>query len=180
MKPVTEGAPGRETRLTGTLSCRLRACTRRSLPLLVGALLHPALPDTATCAGNLVPNPALELDSNADGIPDFWNLGGSVPASCLWDTSSFSSSRHSLLVDDRSVSGYGEWYSNFINVSPNTNYLLSFKRRYSTPGVMRLSVNLHDAAEAFVATATFTVHGTNQGPGPRSGWICRYPRRPAS
>ena len=59
---------------------------------------------------NLWPNPQLELDSNGDGIPDFWNKAGTDPAFAIWDTNYFVSRSHSLAATDTSLTGYGQWY----------------------------------------------------------------------
>ena len=36
--------------------------------------------------GNIWPNPTLETDANADGVPDFWHRGGSLTAIDVWTT----------------------------------------------------------------------------------------------
>lgn len=129
--------------------------------LLLLSLVEPGLRGFSQTPANLFPNPTLETDANRDGLPDFWNRGGTAASACVWDTNSFASARHSLRVDDRSSQTYGEWYSDLVTVSPTNVYEFRFKRRYATSGVMRLSVNFHDSSEAFLATATFSVHGTN-------------------
>ena len=53
--------------------------------------------------GNVWPNPTLETDSNSDGIPDFWNKGGSNPNIESWTTATFVSASHSFMLSDSST-----------------------------------------------------------------------------
>ena len=72
-----------------------------------------------------------ELDSNNDGVPDFWNKEGNIPAVAafdIWDTNAFVSGSHSFAVADTTQSDYGRWFSDFLPLIPGGHYLLSFKR----------------------------------------------------
>jgi hypothetical protein len=105
----------------------------------------------------------LETDSNSDGIPDFWNKGGSNPNIESWSTATFVSSTHSFMLNDSSTSYYGEWYSNLLPVTGGTNYLLRYNLRYVTAsnGTMRVSVNFYNAGNNLLSGLSFTFSGTN-------------------
>ena len=112
---------------------------------------------------NLWPNPQLELDSNGDGIPDFWNKGGGQPLNLaldVWDTNAFVSGSHSLAVLDDSQTEYGGWFSDPVLVAPGERYLLSFKRRYcSASAGMRVSARYVSSNDTFVSAVNFPVSG---------------------
>ena len=113
--------------------------------------------------GNLWPNPTLETDSNSDGIPDFWNKGGSNPNIESWTTTTYVSPTHSFMLNDSSTNDYGEWYSNLLPVTGGANYLLRYNLRYATTnnGVMRVSANFYDAGNNLLSGLTFDFSGTN-------------------
>jgi hypothetical protein len=103
------------------------------------------------------------MDSNSDGIPDFWNKGGSNPNIESWSTATFVSPTHSFMLNDSSTTDYGEWYSNLLPVTGGTNYLLRYNLRYETAsnGTMRVSVNFFDAGNSLLSGLNFTFAGTN-------------------
>lgn len=107
---------------------------------------------------NLWPNPTLELDGDGDGVPDFWRRAGSEKGALLWDTNPSVSPPHSLLVDDQSVTGYGEWESGLLPVQSGKAYRLRFWRRYDCNGEMRLSVNFHNETD-YLNSIHFVVAG---------------------
>lgn len=82
----------------------------------------------------LWPNPSMELDSDGNGTPDFWNRGGSNQALDFWTTNSSVSPNHSLAILDDSTQDYGQWYSDMVRVAPGERYTLSYKRRYCGAG----------------------------------------------
>ena len=108
---------------------------------------------------NLWPNPQLELDSNGDGIPDFWNKAGTDPAFAIWDTNYFVSRSHSLAATDTSLTGYGQWYSDRFPVTQGERYILSFKRRYNTSEIMRFGVRYYSSSNTFLSQVVFAVTG---------------------
>lgn len=111
-------------------------------------------------SNNLWPNSTLELDSNGDGIPDFWNKRGSDPSLDFWDTNSFVSGSHALAVRDANPNGYGGWFSDSIPVAPGDRYVLSFKRRYCSSGAgMRVSARFISSSNTFVSSVDFPVSG---------------------
>src|SRR6266446_9673074 len=98
---------------------------RRFLCLLAAILtlvLAPSLLQAGLLPGNFWPNPTLETDSNSDGIPDFWNKGGSSTAIDLWTTSLSVSATHAFQLNDTNTTAYGEWYSDRLNITGGTNY----------------------------------------------------------
>jgi hypothetical protein len=128
------------------------ACLIFASPALAGLL-----------PGNLWPNPTLEMDSNFDGVPDFWNKGGSDPNIESWTTATFVSPAHSFMLNDGGTSDYGEWYSNLLPVTGGSNYLLRYNLRYATTdnGTMRVSVNFYNSGNNLLSGLSFTFSGTN-------------------
>lgn len=122
---------------------------------------------TASRAGllpnNIWPNPTLETDSNSDGIPDFWNKGGSNPNIESWTTTTYVSPTHSFMLNDSSTTDYGEWYSNLLPITGGANYLLRYNLMYETAssGTMRVSANFYDAGNNLLSGLNFTFAGTN-------------------
>jgi hypothetical protein len=110
---------------------------------------------------NLWPNASLETDSNSDGIPDFWNKGGSDVSLNFWDTNYFNSGSHSLAVWDTSSTQYGGWFSDNIGVAPGERYKLKFKRRYCSTGGsgMRVSARYSSSNNTFLSAIFFPVAG---------------------
>ena len=143
---------------------RSRVATRRfCLCWLSACLLFASRSLAGLLPGNLWPNPALETDSNSDGLPDFWNKGGSNPNIESWSTATFVSPTHSFVLNDSSTSDYGEWYSDLLPVTGGTNYLLRYNLRYVTTnyGAMRVSVNFYNAANNLLSGLNFPFAGTN-------------------
>jgi hypothetical protein len=112
--------------------------------------------------GNIWPNPTLELDSNGDGIPDFWNKGGSDPTIDLWTTLVSVSPIHSFELNDTSTNAYGEWYSDHLNINAAALYQFRYNLRYSVTniGPMRVSVNFYDSSGASISGLSYTFSGT--------------------
>jgi hypothetical protein len=52
-------------------------------------------------AGNLWPNATLEMDSNRDGVPDFWHRGGTAPAIARWSTARSVSTNLWMMIHSR-------------------------------------------------------------------------------
>src|ERR1019366_6826452 len=137
---------------------------RHSGLILICAWSLGAFPSPAgLLPGNIWPNPTLETDSNSDGIPDFWNKGGSNPNIESWTTAMYVSPTHSFMLSDSSTTDYGEWYSNLLPVTGGTNYLLRYNLRYviASNGVMRVSANFYDAGNSLLSGLNFTFSGTN-------------------
>src|SRR5260221_14165910 len=100
------------------------------LSVLLLLFLSPWCLPAALLPGNLWPNPTLETDANSDGLPDFWQKGGNITAIDLWTPSMSVSPTHSLQLNDASTTGYGEWYSDQLNITAGTNYQLRYNLRY--------------------------------------------------
>jgi hypothetical protein len=117
----------------------------------------------ALLPGNLWPNPTLETDSNSDGIPDFWHRGGNIAAIDLWNTSLSVSPTHAFQLNDTSASGYGEWYSDLINITPGANYQLRYNLRYVVTnfGPMRVTVNFYNGANSLISGLSYLFSGTH-------------------
>ena len=114
-------------------------------------------------AGNLWPNPTLELDSNSDGVPNSWHRGGTDPNMAGWTTALSVSSTHSLKITDASTNDWGEWYSDLLAVTGGTNYQFRYNLRYITTnsGTMRVSVNFYDASNSLLSGTTYLFFGTH-------------------
>ena len=113
--------------------------------------------------GNIWPNPTLETNGNSDGIPDFWNKGGSNPNIESWVTAIYVSPVHAFMLNDNSTTDYGEWYSNLLPISGGANYLLRYNLRHAvtSAGIMRVSANFYDAGNNLLSGLNFTFAGTN-------------------
>jgi len=113
--------------------------------------------------GNLWPNPTLETDANADGVPDFWNRGGSLTTIDVWTSGLTVSPTHSFQLNDASATAYGEWYSDRLSISGGTNYQLRYNLRYTITNVgpMRVSVNYFTAANASLPGVSYLFSGAH-------------------
>jgi hypothetical protein len=113
--------------------------------------------------GNIWPNPTLELDSNGDGVPDFWHRGGSEVASDVWTTALSVSLNHSFQLKDLSTGAYGEWYSDLLDITGGTNYQLRYNLRYlvTNVGPMRVTVNFYNAANVYLSGLSYLFSGTH-------------------
>jgi len=130
---------------------------------------------TYASGGAYVPNATGDTNARPDG----WHRGGSdfgtttAPAFCFWDTTKSVSPSHSLLVNDTSTAGYGEWFSDF-NALPASSQLTGtpFNFRYDWQyanlastikapqgDAFRVSVVWADAAGNDVLTAPNTLGG---------------------
>ncbi len=141
----------------------------RGLPALFGlstlALLLAAVPPASAglLTGNIWPNPTLELHSNGDGVPDFWNLGGSDTSIELWSTAIWVSPAHSLELNDASASAYGEWYSDLLDVKASATYQFRYNLYYTVTniGPMRVSVNFYDSSSSIISGLSYTFSGAH-------------------
>ena len=143
----------------------LRSNARRGFALWTGILslaLVRSLP-AGLLPGNIWPNPNLETDTNADGVPDFWHRGGSDSIIDGWTTALSVSPNHSFQLNDTSPIAYGEWYSDRLNISGGTNYQLRYNLRYSVTNVgpMRVTVNFYTAADAYVSGVSYLFAGAH-------------------
>ena len=113
--------------------------------------------------GNIWPNPTLEADVNADGIPNYWNRGGSLTAIDVWSTALWISPTHSLQLGDTSTTAYGEWYSDRLAITGGSNYQLRYNLRYivTNAGSMRVTVNFYTAADAYVSGISYLFSGAH-------------------
>lgn len=113
--------------------------------------------------GNIWPNPTLEADSNADGVPNFWNRGGSLTAIDVWSTALWISPTHSLQLGDTSPTAYGEWYSDRLAITGGSNYHLRYNLRYiaTNVGPMRVTVNFYTAADSHVSGISYLFSGAH-------------------
>lgn len=111
--------------------------------------------------GNIWPNPTLETDANADGIPNFWNRGGSLTTIDVWSAALSVSPTHSFQLNDSRPTSYGEWYSDRLNVTAGTNYQLRYNLRYTITNVgpMRVTVNFYSAADAYISGISYLLSG---------------------
>jgi hypothetical protein len=114
-------------------------------------------------SGNTWPNPTLELDSNGDGVPDFWHRGGSGATIDVWTTALSVSPTHAFRLNDTSATTYGEWYSDLLNLTGGTNYQLRYNLRYvvTNIGPMRLTLNFYNAASAYLSSLSYLFSGTH-------------------
>lgn len=113
--------------------------------------------------GNIWPNPTLESDVNADGVPNFWNRGGSLTAIDVWTTALSVSPTHSFQLDDISTTAYGEWYSDRLNISGGTNYQLRYNLRFTITngGPMRVTVNFYTAGDIYISGVSYLFAGAH-------------------
>src|SRR5436190_9605800 len=133
------------------------------LTIILSAVAFPLLLQAGLLSGNLWPNPTLELDSNSDGVPDFWHKGGNITAIDLWTTSTSVSPTHAFQLNDSSATGYGEWYSDLLNVASGTNYLFRYNLRYviTNVGPMRVTVNFYNDANAYLSGLSYLFTGVH-------------------
>jgi len=112
---------------------------------------------------NIWPNPTLELDSNTNGVPDFWHRGGSDTTIDVWTTALSVSPPDSFQLNDTSTDFYGEWYSDLLNITGGTNYQLRYNLRYiiTNVGPMRVSVNFYDSANTYVSGLSYLFAGSH-------------------
>jgi hypothetical protein len=143
--------------------CAWDATTKFFLCLLSAGLLFVSPALAGLLPGNIWPNPTLETDSNSDGIPDFWNKGGSDPNIESWTTAMYVSPAHSFMLNDSSTTDYGEWYSNLLPITGGNNYLLRYNLRYmiASNGTMRVSANFYNSGNNLLSGLNFTFSGTN-------------------
>jgi len=145
------------------LSRRFRGSLLCLLTVTLSLISAPLFVQGALLPGNFWPNPSLESDSNSDGTPDFWHRGGNNTAIDLWNTSWSVSPTHAFQLNDTSASGYGEWYSDLVNITAGTSYQLRYNLRYvvTNIGPMRVTVNFYNSANALVSGLSFVFSGTH-------------------
>jgi hypothetical protein len=133
------------------------------LAALLSTVAAPSLLQAGPLAGNLWPNSTLEADANSDGTPDFWHKGGNITAIDLWNTVISVSPTHAFQLNDASAAGYGEWYSDLLNISAGTNYLLRYNLRYvvTNIGPMRVTVNFYNGANTLVSGQSYLFSGAH-------------------
>jgi hypothetical protein len=133
------------------------------LTAMLSWVLAPALLLAGLLPGNVWPNPTLEADANSDGVPDFWNRGGSLAAIDMWTTALSVSPTHSFQLNDTSPIAYGEWYSDRLNITAGTNYQLRYNLRYivTNIGPVRVTVNFYDAADTYVSGISYLFTGAH-------------------
>jgi hypothetical protein len=135
------------------------------IALSMAALLLTAVPPLSAglLPGNIWPNPTLELDSDGDGVPDFWNLGGSDPTLDLWSTAFCVSPTHSLALNDTNSTAYGEWYSDQLSINGGATYQFRYNLYYTVTniGPMRVSVNFYDSASSIILGLSYTFSGAH-------------------
>ena len=139
--------------------------TRRAvgwLTVVVSLAFMQPLP-AGLLPGNIWPNPNLETDANANGIPDFWHRGGSDPMIDGWTTALAVSPSHAFQLNDSSSVAYGEWYSDRLNINGGANYQLRYNLRYSVTNVgpMRVTVNFYDAGDIYVSGVSYLFAGAH-------------------
>jgi hypothetical protein len=113
--------------------------------------------------GNIWPNPNLELDSSGDGVPNFWNLGGSDTSIDLWSTALSVSPTHSLELNDANTNAYGEWYSDQLNINSGGTYRFRYNLYYMVTnlGPMRVSVNFYNSSSSLISGISYTFSGAH-------------------
>ena len=133
------------------------------LALSTAALVLGVVPPLSAglLPGNIWPNPTLELDSNGDGTPDFWNKGGSDATIDAWTSALSVSPTHSFQLNDTSTTAYGEWYSNLLNIRGGTNYQLRYNLAYivTNVGPMRVTVNFYNSSNSLFSSVSYTFAG---------------------
>jgi len=113
-------------------------------------------------------NPFFEIGSNldqTDGTVANWNRGGGDPTICQVITNNSVSPTHSLALIDANTngSGYGEWYSDQLNITAGTNYQLRYNLRYTITniGPMRVTVNFYDTANTLFSSVSYQFAGSH-------------------
>ena len=141
--------------------------------LSAAALLMTGTPVPADfLPNNFWANATFEKGTNLvqpDGTPTGWNRDGSDPTICQVATNNYVSPGHALAVVDENASGYGEWFSDLVNLTGRANpgdaiSVQWFEVFNITDGEMRVTVGFFDAANTFIAETHFVVTG------PSSGW----------
>jgi hypothetical protein len=122
---------------------------------------------------NFWPNPGFENGSNLDavdgsGTPTGWNRGGNDGTICQVTSAKSVSPTHSLAVVDNSPTGYGEWYSDLLNLSghasPGDLVTVQWYELYSiSGGEMRLTVGFFDSSGGFISETHFVATGQSAG-----------------
>ena len=120
---------------------------------------------------NFWPNAAFESGVSLDQ-PDAtltgWSRGGSDPTICQVTTNNFISPKHALAVIDQNGSGYGEWYSDLVNLAGSANpgdaITVQWSEVFSiADGEMRVTVGFFTASDSFISETHFVVNGQSAG-----------------
>ena len=145
----------------------------RLLLTLTGAAL--VMTGTRTAAdflpNNFWPNATFEQGTNLaqpDGTLTGWNRGGSDPTICQVASNNSVSPSHALAVVDENAGGYGEWYSDLINLTGRANpgdaiSVQWFQLFNVTDGEMRVTIGFFDAGNTFISETHFVVTGQSPG-----------------
>jgi len=83
----------------------------------------------------------------------FWHKGGNITAIDLWTTFHINQRRARVPVNDGSASGYGEWYSDLLNITGGAIICFRYNLRYvlTHVGPMRVTVNFYNSANTYVS-----------------------------
>lgn len=142
--------------------------TRRAIALLATMLSLTGGPRLAAglLPGNIWPNPTLETDANADGVPNFWNRGGSLTAIDVWTAALSVSPTHSFQLNVTSTTAYGEWNSDWLNITGGTNCQFRYNLRHTiTNGGPMIETNVPAGAEGSLTFVdNYTLTGGVPGP----------------
>ena len=67
------------------------------------------------------------------------------------------------MVVDTNTAGYGEWYSDRLNITGGTNYQLRYNLRYTITNVgpMRVTVNFYNAAMTLFSSLNYLYAGAH-------------------
>ncbi len=123
-------------------------------------------------ANNFWPNPNFESGVNlnlTNGTPTSWNKGGIDTTIDQVETNNFVSPTHSLAVIDNSTSNYGQWYSDFIRLTPvnaSSNDVLAvqwYELYNVTSGAFYVSVNFYDSSFNFISSQNYAATGNSAG-----------------
>ncbi|HXJ59867.1 MAG TPA: hypothetical protein VNU68_24755, partial [Verrucomicrobiae bacterium] len=121
-------------------------------------------------AGNVWPNAAFEAGvdlNNPGGTPDGWNRGGNEPAICQVTAANSISPTHSLIVNDSSATGYGEWYADLELAglaSGGDDLDLHWHELFNiSGGEMRLTLLFFNASDGIIGERHFVVSGQSAG-----------------
>lgn len=138
---------------------------------VAGLLMTSATVRADFLPNNFWPNAAFEKGVNLaqpDGTPAGWNRGGSDPTICQVASNNYISPGHALVVVDENASGYGEWYSDLVNLTGHANpgdaiAVKWFELFNITEGEMRVTIGFFNAGDAFIAETHFVVAGQSSG-----------------
>ena len=139
-------------------------------------------------ANNVWPNATFEAGVDLDnpaGTPDGWNRGGNEAAICQVTGANAVSPTHSLIVNDTSATGYGEWYSDLDLAglaSGGDDLDLHWHELFNiSGGEMRLTLLFFNTGNGVIGERHFVVSGQSAGWAgtlEASPWVVRDQRVP--